>query len=770
MAAFFVSLSYFFMAPTFSFARRIFNQARPYLLAGGLLAAAPVAAQKLTSYVDPLIGTGGHGHVFLGANVPFGAVQLGPQNIFKGWDWCSGYHYSDSLLTGFSHTHLSGTGASDLGDVLIMPYTGPLKTDKGQQKAPHQGYLSRYAHPSETARPGYYAVTLADYGIRAELTSTARVGMHRYAFPAGNQEAHVIIDLKEGISDQATDTYIEQLDPQTFVGYRFSKGWAPSQRLYFAIKTSAPVPRFAVYDEATKLVGKSGKSLAIKGIFTFAQAPESLLLKVGISPVSTDNALANIRAELPGWDFDQTARAAEAQWNQELGKLTIETPDPVVRRIFYTAMYHALVAPTLFNDANGDYRGADQQVYRKAPFQNYTTFSLWDTYRTENPLFTLVQPERVGDIMQSMLAINRQQKKLPIWFLVGNETDLMVGYSAVPALAEAYLKGTPGLDGNEVLAALKQSSTRDDYGVRYLKELGFIPADKERESVAKAMEYAIDDWSIAQVAKKLGREEDYQTYSKRAQYYQKYFDPHTRFMRGLTSDGKFQLPFDPVQSIHRQNNYTEGNAWQYTWLVPHDVPGLIGLFGSDAAFVEKLDSLFIVRGSLGESASPDISGLIGMYAHGNEPSHATVYLYPYAGQQWKTAEKVRQVLREMYLDKPDGISGNEDCGQMSAWYIMSALGFYPVSPSSGAYVLGSPLVNKATLRLPQGKTFVMEAKNNGPQNIYIQSARLNGQPYANAYLLHKDIVAGGTLELTMGPQPNKTFGTAPANRPQVTYR
>ena len=375
----------FFMPTTILVVRRIFDRVRPYLLAGSLLAAAPATAQKLTSYVDPMIGTGGHGHVFLGANVPFGAVQLGPQNIFKGWDWCSGYHYSDSLLTGFSHTHLSGTGASDLGDVLVMPYLGALKTDKGQQQVPHQGYLSRYSHQSETARPGYYAVTLADYGIRAELTSTARVGMHRYAFPAGKQEAHVIVDLKEGISDQATDTYIEQVDPQTFVGYRYSKGWAPAQRLYFAIKTSVPVPQFAVYDEAKKLTGKSGKGLAIKGIFTFAQAPKSLLLKVGISPVSTDNALANIQAELPGWEFDKTARAAEAQWNQELSKLTIETPDPVVQRIFYTSMYHALVAPTLFNDANGDYRGADQQVYPKAPFQNYTTFSLWDTYRTRKP-------------------------------------------------------------------------------------------------------------------------------------------------------------------------------------------------------------------------------------------------------------------------------------------------------------------------------------------------------------------------------------------------
>jgi predicted alpha-1,2-mannosidase len=716
-----------------------------------------------------MIGTGGHGHVFLGANVPFGAVQLGPQNIFKGWDWCSGYHYSDSLITGFSHTHLSGTGASDLGDVLIMPYTGAVQTDKGRQQAPHQGYLSRFSHQRETAKPGYYAVTLDDYGIRAELTSTARVGLHKYTFPAGAKPAHVIIDLKEGIDDKATDTYIEQVGAQTYVGYRFSKGWANDQRLYFAIKTSVPIPQFAVYNEAQQLTGKKGQGLAIKGLFSFPKTPGTLLLKVGISPVSSQNALANIQAEIPGWDFAKVQRAADAEWNKELGKVTIETRDPAARRIFYTSMYHALFAPALFNDVNGDYRGTDKKVYAKAPFVNYTTFSLWDTYRTEHSLFLLAQPERVGDMMQSMLAIQQQQGKLPIWHLMANETNTMVGYSAVPALAEAYLKGTPGLDGNQVLAAMKASSTRDDQGVRYLKELGFIPADKESESVAKAMEYAIDDWSIAQVAKKLGRQDDYVTYSARAKYYQKYYDPHTRFMRGLTSDGKFQVPFDPIQSIHRQNNYTEGNAWQYTWLVPHDVPGLIKLFGSDAAFTEKLDSLFIVQGSLGESASPDISGLIGMYAHGNEPSHATVYLHPYAGQQWKTAEKVRQVLREMYKDKPDGISGNEDCGQMSAWYILSALGFYPVSPSSGAYVLGSPIIDKATLRLPKGKTFVINVKNNGPQNQYIQSVRLNGKSYANSYLLHRDIVAGGTLELTMGPQPNREFGTAPATRPREVY-
>lgn len=739
-------------------------------LLGGLLAAATMApAQSLTCFVDPMIGTGGHGHVFLGANVPFGAVQLGPQNIFKGWDWCSGYHYSDSLITGFSHTHLSGTGCSDLGDVLVMPYTGSLKTDKGRQQAPHLGYLSRFSHKRETVRPGYYAVTLDDYGIRAELTSTARVGLHRYTFPAGGKAAHVIIDLKEGIDNHATATHIEQIDPRTFVGYRFSKGWAPDRRLYFAIKTSVAVPQFAVYDSARQLTGKTGQGRAIKGVFTFAKAPATLLLKVGISPVSAQNALANIQAEMPGWDFAKVQQAADAQWNRELGKVTIKTTDAAARRIFYTAMYHALFAPALFNDANGDYRGTDKKVYPKAPFANYTTFSLWDTYRAEQSLFTLAQPERVNDMMQSMLAIGRQQGKLPIWHLMGSETNTMVGYSAVPALGEAYLKGTPGLDGNEVLAAMKTTSTRDDQGLHYLKASGFIPADKEGESVAKALEYAIDDWSIAQVAKKLGRADDYKTYSARALYYKKYFDPRTRFMRGLTTDGKFQLPFDPIQSIHRQNNYTEGNAWQYTWLVPQDVPGLIGLFGSDAAFVQKLDSLFVVKGSLGESASPDISGLIGMYAHGNEPSHATTYLYAYAGQQWKTAEKVRQVLREMYRDQPDGISGNEDCGQMSAWYILSALGFYPVSPSSGAYVLGSPIVDKATLRLPQGKTFVIDVQNNGSQNPYIQSAELNGQAYANSYLLHRDIVAGGTLRLTMGPRPNPAFGAAAANRPKEVY-
>jgi len=743
---------------------------RRWLIGGFLLASvAPAAAQTVTSYVDPFIGTGGHGHVFVGANVPFGAVQLGPENIFKGWDWCSGYHYSDSLLIGFSHTHLSGTGASDLGDVLIMPYTGPVKTDKGRQQVPHQGYLSRYSHQRETARPGYYAVTLDDYGIRAELTATARVGMHKYTFPAGGKPAHVIIDLKEGIDNKAVDTYIEQVDPQTFVGYRFSKGWAPDRRIYFAIKTSAPVPQFAIYNEAQLMPSKKGQGTAIKGLFSFAKAPAILELKVGISPVSSQNALANIQAEVPGWDFSQVQRAADAQWNKELGKVTIETTDPAVRRIFYTSVYHAWFAPALFNDANGDYRGTDKKVYPKAPFQNYTTFSLWDTYRAEQSLFTLAQPERVGDMSKAMLAIGQQQGKLPIWPLMGSETNCMVGYSAVPALAEAYLKGTPGLDGNAILAQMKQSSTRDDQGSEYVKTIGFIPADKEGESVAKALEYCIDDWSIAQVAKKLGRQDDYKTYSSRALYYKKYFDPKTRFMRGLTTDGKFQEPFNPIQSIHRQNNYTEGNAWQYTWLVPHDVPGLIQLFGSDAAFTQKLDSLFVVQGSLGESASPDISGLIGMYAHGNEPSHATLYLYPYAGQQWKTAAKVRQVLHEMYKDKPDGISGNEDCGQMSAWYILSAMGFYPVSPSSGAYVLGSPLVDKATIRLPQGKTFVVSTKNNNKQNMYIQSATLNGRPYANTYLLHRDLVAGGTLELTMGPQPNTTFGAAAANRPKAVY-
>lgn len=717
----------------------------------------------LVKYVDPLIGSSAHGHVFVGASAPFGAVQLGPTNFYKGWDWCSGYHYSDSVLIGFSHTHLSGTGGSDLGDILVMPYTGPIKTQPGEQGNPQSGYASKYSHQREKVAPSYYSVILDDYGIKAELTASERVGFHQYYFPEG-KEAHVIIDLKEGISDQTTDTYIKQIDDYTLVGYRFSKGWAADQRVYFAVKSSQPVV-LSVFKDNTISMDREAQGKEVKGILSFRSRVSLLKLKVGISPVSSTNALANIKAEIPEWNFQTVVHETNEKWNRQLGKIRISTTSKSEKRIFYTAIYHTMIDPSLFNDHNGDYRGTDKKIYAKAPFTNYSTLSLWDTYRTYHPFMTIFQKERVNDFINTMLAIYKQQGKLPIWHLQGNETNTMVGYSAIPVIVDAYLKGFRGFDANVAFEAMKASSNRDDRGVKYLKELGFIPSDKENEAVAKALEYCISDWCIAQMAKRMGKVEDYKVYSARAEYYKKYFDKQTNFMRGRMSDYSFRTPFDPFHSVHRQNDYTEGNAWQYTWLVPHDPKGLIALFGNEEAFVSKLDSLFMIKGDLGEQASPDISGLIGMYAQGNEPDHHVPYLYSFAGYPWKTAEKVHRICKELFTDKPDGICGNEDCGQMSAWYIMSTIGFYPVNPANGLFVFGSPAFEKVVLDVGGRRKFTIRAINHTVDNIYIQSARLNGKPYLYSYIKYQDIMKGGELELVMGNQPNKTFGQPERYRP-----
>ncbi|MFC1652078.1 GH92 family glycosyl hydrolase [Planctomycetota bacterium] len=723
------------------------------------------AKEDLASFVDPFIGTDYHGHVFLGANVPFGAVQLGPTNFMRGWDWCSGYHYSDSWMTGFSHLHLSGTGIGDLGDVTLMPYTGPFRLSRGSKEEPAQGYASRYSHDDETAAPGYYKVLLKDSGILAELTTSKRVGMHRYTFPQAEQ-SHLAIDLVTGIGwDKPTESFIEQIDDHTIVGYRFSQGWSKDQRVWFAIKLSKPLSALEVYAQG-KPVGQSGKSEKLIAQLNFGtKKNEVVTLKVGISPVSSENALKNIEAEIPHWDFDALVQAARKAWNEELQKITITGQSKAQARTFYTALYHSMMAPILFNDANGDYRGTDKKVYRKAPFDNYTVFSLWDTYRAAHPLFTITQPERVADMVQSMLAIDQQQGKLPVWHLMGCETNTMVGYHAVPVIVDAIFKGLVDVDKEKALEALKGSAIRDEKGLDYLQSMGYIPGDKIVESVALALEYAIDDWCIAQLAQSLGKTEDYQTFLKRAKSYQRYFDPNTQFMRGLMSDGSWRTPFDPIAASHRKDDYCEGNAWQYTWLVPHDVEGLIDLFGDESSFSQKLDQLFVVESTQVEGASPDISGLIGQYAHGNEPGHHTPYLYAFAGQPWKTAEKVRRIMNEFYTDQPDGLCGNEDCGQMSAWYIFSSLGFYPVNPANGVYVFGSPLVKQATIQLPDNKAFKVIAKNNGPKNIYIQSVTLNGKTYEKSYLLHRDIVNGGEIEFVMGAKPNKAFGQAPSNRP-----
>ena len=711
--------------------------------------------QNLTQYVNPYIGTGGHGHVFLGANVPFGLVQLGPSNIPQTWDWCSGYHISDSTIIGFSHMHLSGTGIGDLGDINLMPAVGEAALRRGVAGDYSTGLYSLFRRATEKVRPGYYAVHLDRYNVDVELTATKRAGFHKYTFPA-SADAKVIFDLENGQCwDKPAEGYIVQENDTVVSGYRYSTGWARDQRIFFTAVFSKPVKHFIVSDSTAQ---KAGHALRAKRVYARAcfdtEEQETLYVKVALSPVSIENAKLNMQAELPGWDFEQTVRKADEAWNEELGKILFTTGDERVKRTFYTALYHTMIAPSEFCDANNDYRGADGKVYTNAPFKNYTTFSLWDTYRAAHPLMTIIHPEKINDIIHTMLAIYRQQGKLPVWHLMGCETDCMVGNPGIPVVADALLKGFDGFDREEAWEAMKNSALLDERGLKYLKEYGYIPYDKEEEGLSKCMEYAIADRSIAQAAQALGKTGDYQYFLQRSKAYAHYFDPATGFMRGRSSKGTFREPFNPFEAVHRDNDYTEGNAWQYTWLVPHDVPGLVGLFGSRERFIEKLDSLFIAEGALGEHASPDISGLIGQYAHGNEPSHHVAYLYPYAGQAWKTAGIVRTILSTLYNDTPGGLSGNEDVGQMSAWYVLSALGFYQVEPAGGKYIFGSPVADKAVIKVKDGKAFTIVATNNSAENKYIQRILLNGQPYDKYYIDYKDIAAGGTLELVMGELEN----------------
>ncbi|KAA6329627.1 hypothetical protein EZS27_021588 [termite gut metagenome] len=710
--------------------------------------------QNLTQYVDPYIGTGDHGHVFVGADVPFGFVQLGPTNISEGWDWSSGYHISDSTIFGFTHTHLNGTGIGDLCDISFMPVIGNVELAKGVASDPNSGMYSLFNRNTETVKVGYYAVHLNRYHIDVELTATKRVGFHKYVFPASGQ-AKVIIDLKSKLNwDAPVDTYLVLEDESTVSGYRHSKGWANNQKLFFTASFSKPIKQFILSEGEDVQAGTELKGRGVIGQTLFdTKDKEEVYVKVALSPVSIENAKLNMQAELPNWNFEQTIQNADEAWNEELNKIIIETNDDKVKRTFYTALYHTMIAPSEFCDVNNDYRGADGQIHRKGAFKNYTTFSLWDTYRAAHPLMTIIHPEKIGDIVNTMLTIYKEQGKLPVWHLMGCETNCMVGNPGISVVADAILKGYDGFDKELAYEAMKNSAMLDERGLKYLKEYGYIPYDKEEEGLSKCMEYAIADWSIAQVAKQMGKTEDYDYFLKRSKAYTYYFDKQTRFVRGLSSDGKFRTPFNPFESVHRDNDYTEGNAWQYTWLVPHDIPGLVNLFGSNEALIQKLDSLFIVNGSLGKQASPDISGLIGQYAHGNEPSHHIIYLYPYLGQPWKAADRVREVLSVMYNDQPAGLSGNEDVGQMSAWYILSSLGFYQVEPAGGKYIFGSPIVNEATIQVKDGKTFKITAINNSADNKYIQSVSLNDEPYDKYYIDFKDIENGGTLEFVMSDKP-----------------
>ncbi len=718
-----------------------------------------IPGSDLTQFVDPLIGTGFHGHVFVGANVPFGAVQLGPVNISEGWDWCSGYHYSDSTIMGFSHTHLSGTGIGDLGDISLMPAIGNVSLQRGVAGKPESGFYSLFSHNEEKTVPGYYAVQLKRYNIKAELTATTRVGFHQYTFPASDS-SKIIIDLINGIGwDSPAEAFVKQVNDTTVAGFRYSKGWAVDQRIFFTAVFSKPMKQFLVYDSTALQNGDSlhAKKIMAAALFTTTK-DEVIKIKVGISPVSMENAMKNIQAEIPHWKFDEIVGEARQAWNAELNRIKVVTTDTARLRTFYTALYHTMIAPSVFNDHNGDYLGTHKKVYTNAPFTNLTTFSLWDTYRAAQPLFTLFQPARVNDMISSMLAIYQQQGKLPVWHLMGNETNCMPGYSSVQVVADAYLKGFKGFDTTLAWEAVKATAMQDDRGLRFVKKYGYIPADSLVESVAMGMEYSIADWGIAQMAKRMGKTDDYNYFSKRALNYRNYFDTLTKFVRGRLGEKAWRTPFSPFVSKHMKDDFSEGNAWQYTWLAPQDVEGLITLLGGEKAFSDKLDSLFTIKGDMGKEASDDITGLIGQYAHGNEPSHHIAYLYNFAGQPWKTAEKVRYILDSLYSDKPNGICGNEDVGQMSAWYILSSLGFYQVNPSNGVFVFGSPVFNEATLALADGKTFHILVKNNSKQNKYIQEISLNGTVYTKSYILYKNIMAGGEMTITMGASPSKTWG------------
>ena len=722
------------------------------------------SSSRLTDDVDPFIGTDGHGHVFLGANVPFGGVQLGPSNATQGWDWCSGYHYSDSVVKGFAHTHLSGTGIGDLGDIVFMPVTGEVTMAD-------DGYFSTYGHEGETARPGYYSVLLDRYGITAELTATARCGMHRYTYPAGTEYGGLVIDLESGIGwDAPMEGFIRRVDDRTIEGYRYSTGWAADQRVYFFARFSRPMVGMRIFDDNVEVVSDEAKGVRVRALVDFG-AVSQLVAEVGISAVSMEGARLNCHAELDGAGFDEVAAKAGDMWNGYLSKIRVEGGRDADRRAFYTALYHTAFAPQLFCDVDGSYRGADGAIYRDTSHNVYTVYSLWDTYRAANPLYTIIEPERTGEFVANFLKIYDEQGRLPVWHLAGNETDCMVGYHSIPVIAMAYLRDIGGFDTIKAYEAVRSYADLDERGLGYIRSLGYIPSDKEPESVAKALEYAVDDWAVAQMAAKIGRQDDYDLFMARSRGYVRYFDEGSGFMRGRRSDGSWSEGFDPVISRHRDDDYCEGNAWQYVWMVPHDVEGLVALFGSEEAFESKLDSLFVVEAELGDEASPDISGLIGQYAQGNEPNHSTPFLYNYIGRQWKSAELSRRIMRSFFDDTPAGLCGNEDAGQMSAWYVFAAMGFYPANAVSGAFLIASPLFDKVTVDVGGGRSFVVEAVDNSESNIYVQSAELNGMPYDKSYITYDDIMSGGVLRLVMGPGPNEDFGASEQSRPRsVVYR
>jgi predicted alpha-1,2-mannosidase len=695
--------------------------------------------KSLISYVNPFIGTGGHGHTYPGATMPFGMMQLSPDTRLDGWDGCSGYHYSDSEIYGFSHTHLSGTGVSDYGDILLMP-TNKQVFNNGADGKP--GYKSTFSHENETAEPGFYKVHLEDTNIDVELTVSKRSGVHKYQFPSIENQ-FVILDLLH--RDEVLDAKIERISDTELSGFRFSKSWAEDQRLYFTLKTSHP------FNDVLQSPPKLGMPGAQKIALNFINPNnEPIFIKIGISAVDVEGAKKNLEAEIGNQTFEQVKKTAQDFWEQQLEKIVLEDTNEDNKTNFYTSLYHVSIAPNLYQDVDGRYRGMDLKIHETKDFDYYTVFSLWDTYRAAHPLYTIIEQEKTNDFINTFLAKYDEGGIMPIWDLAGNYTHCMIGYHAVPVIADAYLKGIKNYDVEKAFTAMKHSATRDKLGLDSYKNLGFIPVEKESESVSKTLEYAFDDWTIAQMAKSLGKENDYKTYSERAQYYKNIFDPSTQFMRGRFRNTWF-APFDPYEVNF---NYTEANSWQYSFYVPQDVSGFTALLGGKQQLENQLDKLFTAEDKTSGSHQVDITGLIGQYAHGNEPSHHMAYLYNFVNKPYKTQEKTRQILTELYTNTPDGISGNEDCGQMSAWYIFSSLGFYPVTPGSNQYIIGSPLFEKATINLENGKSFTVAANNQSEENKYIQSAKLNGEKYEFSYINHQDIMNGGSLVFEMTNKPS----------------
>jgi predicted alpha-1,2-mannosidase len=732
------------------------------VLTGIMYCSAQVSNLEL---VNPFIGTGGHGHTFPGATVPYGMVQLSPDTRLNGWDACSGYHASDDAILGFSHTHLSGTGIGDYGDVLFMPTTGQQQLNQGTAEKPDEGYASPKTPGSEIASPGYYSVRLSDYNIKVELTATAHAGFHKYTFPANAKNPGVIVDIGHTLQSHRNEiARIEVINDHEIRGHKVTNGWARDHQVYFHAVFSKP---FTYKQEGSK------------GLLQFKKlSGNEVFVKVGISSVDYAGAKNNVMKEIADWKFESVRADAVKQWSTWLNRIDVKGGTLDQRKIFYTALYHSAISPNLFTDVDGRYRGMDKKTHQAAKgSENYTVFSLWDTFRAFHPLMTIVNPSMNEAWIRAMLEKYDESGTLPMWELASNETGTMIGYNAVPVIVDSYMKGYRNFDVQKAYKAIVHASTYDstiafaDDEVKrgimpmakyYNEKLGFIPADKENESVSKALEFAYNDWCIAQMAKDLGDEAGYKKFFERSKRYARYYDAKTGFMRGVNANGTWKTPFNPRFSNHRKDDYVEGNAWQWSWFVPHDVPGLMALHGGREQFLTKLDSLFDVSSVVdGENSSADISGLIGQYAHGNEPSHHISYLYTHAGQPWKTQHLVDSVLQTLYFNDANGLSGNEDCGQMSAWFILSSLGVYQIAPGNPVYTLGRPLFDEVTIYLENGKNFTVRAINNSAKNKYVSEVKLNGVKLKDNFINHSDITSGSTLEFTMTDKPLEVASAKP---------